>query len=107
MGAVFRQKTARVTDMLSTIKEIRDSGKTVCAASLRENPSELFDINADSSVCFIVGNEANGIRKDIIAASDKTVVIPMEKNTESLNAATAASILLYEQYRTVRKQKRQ
>lgn len=99
MGAVFRQKTVRVTDMVSTVAELRKSGRTVYAAALDKDSLSLFDVKADKSVCFIVGNEGNGIRPEVIAAASGTVIIPMEENTESLNAAIASAVLLYEQYR--------
>ena len=99
MGAIFRQKTVRVSDMVSTVNELKASGKTVYAAALEKNSLSLFDVKADKNVCFIVGNEGNGIRPEVIAASSGTVIIPMEENTESLNAAIASAVLLYEQYR--------
>ena len=102
MGAVFRQKTVRVTDMVSTVAELRKSGRTVYAAALEKDSLSLFDVKASSDVCFIVGNEGNGIRADVINAANGTVIIPMEENTESLNAAIASAVLLYEQYRSIK-----
>lgn len=99
MGAIFRQKTVRVKDMVGTVAELRASGKKVYSAALDKSSVSLFDIKADKNVCFVVGNEGNGIRKEVIKASSGTVIIPMEENTESLNAAAASTILLYEQYR--------
>jgi len=99
MGAIFRQRTARVKDMVGTVKELIASGKTVYSAALDKSSVSLFELNADKDVCFIVGNEGNGINAEVIAASSGTVIIPMEENTESLNAAVASTVLLYEQYR--------
>ncbi len=100
MGAVFRQSTARVSDMPETVKALISQGKTVYSAALDQNAVSLFDVKADENVCFIVGNEGNGIRNEVIDASSGTLIIPMENCTESLNAATAATILLYEQYKS-------
>ncbi len=99
MGAVFRQNTVRVSDLCATIDELKQSGNTVLAATLDKDSHSLFDIKANDKVCFIVGNEGNGIRQDVIDSASGSVVIPMEANTESLNAASAATVLLYEQYR--------
>lgn len=99
MGAVFRQRTVRVTDTVATVKELQAEGKRVYAAALDKSSVSLFDLKADQSVCFIVGNEGNGIRPELIKACDGSVIIPMEENTESLNAAVASTVLLYEQYR--------
>ena len=99
MGAVFRQRTVRVTDTVATVKELQAAGKRVYAAALDKSSVSLFDLKADQCVCFIVGNEGNGIRPELIKACDGSVIIPMEENTESLNAAVASTVLLYEQYR--------
>lgn len=103
MGAVFRQKTSRVKDMPSTVKALRENGMKVYSAALDKNAVSLKNITADSSVAFIIGNEGNGIRREVIDASSGSVIIPMESSTESLNAASAATILLWEQYCTVKK----
>ena len=102
MGAVFRQRTVRVSDMEGTVRELKAAGKTVYAAALERNSLSLFDVKATDDVCFIVGNEGNGIRREVINAASGTVIIPMEENTESLNAAVAASVLLYEQYKFIK-----
>ena len=102
MGAVFRQKTVRVKDLKSTVAALKSSGKTVLAAALEKDSASLFDVKIDENVCFIVGNEGNGIRPEIISEASGTVIIPMEENTESLNAAVASTILLYEQYKATK-----
>ena len=99
MGAVFRQRTVRVRDMAATVKELKAMGKTVYCAALESSSISIFDVTPSDDVCFVVGNEANGIRREVIDASSGTVIIPMEKDTESLNAASASTILLYEQYK--------
>ncbi len=45
------------------------------------------------------GNEGNGLREETAACAEKHIVIPMEGSVESLNAATASTVLLYEAYR--------
>ena len=50
-------------------------------------------------LCLIIGGEAFGAKSDIRAIVDRNVLIPMQANNESLNAAMAASILMYEVYR--------
>ena len=85
--------------MAGTVAELRASCKKVYSAALDKSSVSLFNIKADNHVCFIVGNEGKGIREDVIKASSGTVIIPMEENTESLNAAAASTILLYEQYK--------
>ncbi len=99
MGAIFRQRTLRTSDLPATVTHLRKNGRIVYAAALDKSSLSLFDIKVDSNVCFIVGNEGNGIRREVIDACDASVIIPMEESTESLNAAMASTVLLYEQYR--------
>ena len=49
-----------------------------------------------SKVAWIVGNEGNGIRDSLLAEVDAVVMIPMLRQTESLNVAQATAVLLYE-----------
>ncbi len=99
MGAIFRQRTVRVDDMCKTVQELKADGKAVFAAALGKDSRSLFDIEVNKDTCFIIGNEANGIRSELISEASGAVIIPMEESTESLNAASAATVLLYEQYR--------
>ena len=50
-------------------------------------------------VAIIIGNEANGISKEVMETADKKVKIPMLGKTESLNAAVATGVMLYEYVR--------
>ena len=46
-----------------------------------------------------MGNEANGVSKEIIRLADEDIIIPMEGRAESLNVAVASSIIIYEYMR--------
>ena len=99
MGAVFRQRTVTVSDLCGTISELRNLGKQVYCATLDENSICLNEMNITTNHCFVIGNEGNGIRKDVISASSGSVIIPMQPGAESLNASAAATIILWEQYK--------
>lgn len=99
MGALFRTHTVRVKDLVETIKELKNSGYTVCGAALDETSELLTNIEINRKTAFIIGNEASGIRSEVLEAADKKVIIPMETGTESLNAASAASVIMWEMYR--------
>ena len=47
----------------------------------------------------VIGNEANGVTKEVQELADKKVKIPMLGKTESLNASVAAGIMIYEYVR--------
>ena len=51
------------------------------------------------STAFLIGNEGNGLTESLASLADTYIRIPMEGKVESLNAAVAASILMYEAYR--------
>ena len=50
-------------------------------------------------MAIVIGNEANGVSKEILDMSDRKVKIPMLGKTESLNAAVATGVILYEYVR--------
>ena len=99
MGAVFRQKTVTVTDLAGTVRGLINDGKKVYCATLDETSVNLLALPQKENRCFVIGNEGNGIRTEIIKASSGSVIIPMQPGAESLNAAAAATVLLWEQYK--------
>ncbi len=102
MGAVFRQKTLRLDSLPAAVKALQENEVKVYAAALSKTAVPLETVDFSQKLCFVVGSEANGISKEVLDACQRQVIIGMEKSTESLNAATAASILMYEQYRSQR-----
>lgn len=75
------------------------SGMTV-ATSLGATPS-LYDLDLTGPVAFMVGNEGAGLSAGLLAAAGRQVRIPMPGRVESLNAAAAASICLFERVRQI------
>ena len=59
------------------------------------NGEDIRNIDSNNIV-LVIGNEGNGVRKEVSDICDKKVYIKMNSNTESLNAAVAGSILMYE-----------
>ncbi len=98
MGAIFRQKTLRLQDLTSAIDLIRNIGVHVYATALDSNSVQISNITKkDNGVCFAVGNEGHGLSEKLISACEKSIIIPMQNNCESLNVAAATSILMWEQ----------
>ena len=96
-GAIFRVNIIEVEDLEKTIKEIKKKGFRVYASVLGHNKG-IYDINYKKTAV-IIGNEANGISENILNVSDEFITIPMLGKTESLNAAVATSIIIYEYVR--------
>lgn len=95
MGSVFRVPFCYVEDLKETIKEMKAAGITLYAAHLKGTDNyEAFDYKKSSA--FLIGNEANGLSDEISEEADCLVKIPMAGKVESLNAAMAASILMFE-----------
>ncbi len=97
MGSIFRAPIAREVWSLTFLEEARASGFTTTAAVPQggEKPSLL---HAEKLV-IVVGAEGGGLPEEVVSACQKTVTIPAL--AASLNAAVAASILLYEAYNRV------
>lgn len=97
MGAILRIKVIETDNLVQTLKEIRKNKFKIVATSL-ETDNSIYDIDYKKKV-IVIGNEANGVTKEVQAIADNKVKIPMFGNTESLNAAVATGIILYEYVR--------
>ena len=93
MGAIFRINIIEIDN----IQDLKNNGFTVVSTSLQGNKS-IYDIEYKKSA-IIIGNEANGVSKELLDASDIKAKIPMKGKAESLNASVAASIVMYEYVR--------
>lgn len=98
MGSIYRVPFLYEEDISSIIKRLRKEGVSVYAAHLSgETDYDAYDYR--ESTAFLIGNEGRGLREETAAAADERIRLPMEGKVESLNAAVASSILLYEAYR--------
>ena len=86
------------------LREISRVGRRTLAAALSPDAVMLGEANLTAKDCIVVGNEGHGLSESVLRACDGAVVIPMMTGVgvESLNAATAASILMWEQTRNER-----
>lgn len=99
MGAIFRLNIVRVDNMVETLQLIKKKGFEVVVTSL-DTRNSIYDIEYKKKV-FVIGNESNGVSKEIQKIADKKVKIPMLGRTESLNASVATGIIVYEYVRNV------
>ena len=98
MGALFRQKIVRVDSIPNAVAALRSEGKKVYAATLGENSCLLGRDTPYENDCIVVGNEGHGLSAETIAACDGSILIPMMPGAESLNAAVASSVCMWEQF---------
>lgn len=97
MGAIFRVNIIVSKDIVKTLKEIKKHKFKVLATSL-ETDNNIYDIDYNKKV-LVIGNEANGVSKEVLELADEKAKIPMIGKTESLNASVATSVILYEYVR--------
>lgn len=96
MGTLFGMKIDRVDSISGAVRQLRASGRRVFAAALDHKAQKLGQARVCSVDCILIGNEGHGLTDEAISACDSTLYIPMQSGVESLNAAVAASVLLWE-----------
>ncbi len=94
MGAIFRLSFHFEND-IGFISDLKNNGFEIISTALC-NSVPLNKMHNKSKCAVVIGNEANGVSKEILDISDIIVKIPMPGNAESLNASVAAGIVMYE-----------
>ncbi len=96
MGASFRVKIIRA-DLKEIISKMKSLGIKVYATDLAAEKN-IYETDFEKSA-IVIGNEGNGVSKEVQEVSSDKIKIPMKGRAESLNAAVATSVILYEIYR--------
>jgi TrmH family RNA methyltransferase len=101
MGGLFRMDVDVIptNELAAAIGLLRASGRRVFAAALREDAHALGELELWRGDCFVIGNEGHGLSESVISACDACAIIPMTEGSESLNAAAAAAICIWETVR--------
>lgn len=102
MGAAFRVKTFVAGEICAAIECLKKVDFKVLAAVPDKSASLITDINLSGRTAVVIGNEGNGLTHEVVDVCDKMVTIPIRGRAESLNAAMAAGILMWEMMREVR-----
>lgn len=97
MGAVFRLPVYECP-LAETADRLAQAGLPLYAAALRDDTVDVRSVPLGRSAV-IVGSEGRGVSRQALELCEKTVKIPMAERCESLNAAVAASVLLWEMAR--------
>jgi TrmH family RNA methyltransferase len=93
-GSVFRVPLLAVSEQ-ECLEELHEAGVKILATTVyAAQPAELVEMAGP--VALIIGNEGNGVADELAARADARITIPCPGPVESLNAAVAASVLLYE-----------
>lgn len=95
MGSLYRVPFLYVEDLAAAITILQQNGIRVYAAHL-EGKQYFDELSYEGGSAFLIGNEGNGLRRETADMADTYLKIPMEGKLESLNAAVAAALLLYQ-----------
>ena len=95
MGSVYRMPYIYTEDLLQVMKQLQERDVKLYAAHLKGNQF-YHQLDFKGATAFLIGNEGNGLKDETADAADVYMKIPMEGKVESLNAAVASVILMYE-----------
>ena len=95
MGSIFRLPFIYVEDVREAIRELKKYGISFYAAHLKGKQS-YKDVKYSDKAGILIGNEARGLSPETAELADIYIIIPMQGKVESLNAAVAAALMMYE-----------
>ena len=97
MGAIFRQPVLNMQRQFLP-DFLRDQGLPLYGAALHQNAADLRSLELGHAAV-AVGSEGHGLSPELLAQCRQCVIIPMQPESESLNAAVAAAVLMWEMAR--------
>lgn len=104
MGSALRWPAVPVRDAAALLRGLQRRGVTVLSAEPPGRTAQaLPDCDLTRATAVLIGSEGHGVRPELRALCDGAVSIPAEGQVESLNAAVAGSIILYEAFRQQRR----
>ena len=95
MGSIFRVPFVYTEDLQDAIAGLKEQGVRVLAAHL-EGSVGLYEESFTAPTAILIGNESRGLTDETAALADQAVRIPMSGSVESLNAAVATAVCLFE-----------
>ena len=94
MGAVFRTQVVQTT-WAEAKAACRQAGIPIAVTALNDTAKDLRNAPIHQ-MAVVIGSEGQGVRQEILEAAEQSLIIPMNPNCESLNAAIAASIVMWQ-----------
>ena len=99
MSGIFSIPVVHGADSKETIEYFRAQGYKIVAGALSPDAVDLYSADLTGKVLIIIGNEGNGVEEETLSLCDSVLKIPMRSDAESLNAAVAGAIMIYEHHR--------
>ena len=94
MGAVFRMEITQ-TDWQTVKSACGEAGIPIAVTALSETAQDLRQAPLQT-MAVVIGSEGQGVRDEILQYAQNSLIIPMNPNCESLNAAIAAAIVMWQ-----------
>lgn len=97
MGTVFDLPWVRMQSWPEDLQTLKNHGYEMLAMELTDDaiPLNEVEIKAGQKVAMILGNEGRGVSDEALAAVDRTVIIPMHRDVDSLNVGAASAIAFW------------
>lgn len=99
MGTLFCVKVYAAGELCDAVDTLAAHGARVYGTALRHDSLRLGHVEFKPSDCFVIGNEGHGADEKTLMHCTDTLFIPMHENAESLNAAGAAAVVMWEMRR--------
>lgn len=104
MGSFFHMKLF-TNISVKQVHTMQENGFRLLCGALHEDAVQYTKTDLSEKILITLGNEANGVTKDILDIADECIKIPIEGKAESLNVAIAGAVLMYESLRQRKSQK--
>lgn len=94
VGTLFKASLIHCDTLKKALEQFKHQNVTVCTLSSHAEDS-LFDYQPAQSTIYVLGNETDGVSKEVSELSDKQLAIPMNNGVESLNVAVTAALIAF------------
>ena len=99
MGSLLRLPVYEIAELPAFLRECAEKGVATYAAVPDADALPVTQMDRTGGLVCVIGNEGNGLSEEVIRACRSAVTIPMKGRAESLNAAAAASVIMWEMVR--------
>jgi len=96
MGTVFQIPVIHTAALLDTLMTLRFRHKISIIIADAHTHTSLYEVNYRNDICFVFGNEENGVSEAVRSAETHSIGIPMKEGVDSLNVASASAVILSE-----------
>ena len=93
-GTVFRAPILRCSSLVNALKDFKTSQTIICSLSSHAK-LQLKEFNPQQSCIYVLGNETDGVSKEVAQLCNEQVSIPMNNGVESLNVAVTAALIAF------------